>query len=221
MQPHKLKKSFKILFHNVINTILFASENQGFPLLATMHIKYNVWKKNTTSQQSQKWILKFCFAALFRQYSECENNKKSFSRNLSDKFSESRNYKVVIPTNLAYETYILPLFLTDSVILPHLPLSTSLNEFNKNNFSVHYFPIFLVTFFNVVRIWNWKRFHYTLDDLYLIDIFIKTSTWCCQQLFLTMGKIPESSKKIDHVVKICFTLLNIVFNSCRMSFSII
>ena len=192
-----------------------------FPYLQPCILNITFEKKNTTSQQSQKWILKFCFAALFRQYSECENNKKSFSRNLSDKFSESRNYKVVIPTNLAYETYILPLFLTDSVILPHLPLSTSLNEFNKNNFSVHYFPIFLVTFFNVVRIWNWKRFHYTLDDLYLIYIFIKTLTWCCQQLFLTMGKIPESSKKIDHVVKICFTLLNIVFNSCRMSFSII
>ena len=147
--------------------------------------------------------------------------KKAFQEIHQTNFQNLEITKVVIPTNLAYETYILPLFLTDNVILPHLPLSTSLSEFNKNNFSVHYFPIFLVTFFNVVRIWNWKRFHYTLDDLYLIDIFIKTLTWCCQQLFLTMGKIPESSKKIDHVVKICFTLLNIVFNSCRMSFSII
>ena len=192
-----------------------------FPYLQPCILNITFEKKIQLHNNAKNGYLNFVLLLYSDNIRSAKITKKAFQEIYQTNFQNLEITKVVIPTNLAYGTYILPLFLTDSVILPHLPLSTSLNEFNKNNFSVHYFPIFFVTFFNVVRIWNWKRFHYTLDDLYLIDIFIKTLTWCCQQLFLTMGKIPESSKKIDHVVKICFTLLNIVFNSCRMSFSII
>ena len=38
-------------------------------------------------------------------------------------------------------------------------------------------------------------FYRTLDDCnYVIDIFIKNVIKNCKQLFLTMGKVPESSK---------------------------
>ena len=42
---------------------------------------------------------------------------------------------------------------------------------------------------------SYAIFYRTLDDCnYLIDIFIKNVITNCKQLFLTMGKVPESSK---------------------------